>query len=842
MPQYSYPGVYVQEVQGGPAPISGTSPSTCAFVGFTLEGKINEPVLVQSLTEFKRKFGGFTALSKVPTGVNLFFTNGGQQARIVRVVASDASKSSGELLENITNEALTPDTAPNAVLKNIVFTNDILTGLPVAKGSSTVEGLKVIEGGAGATITFEDVSGNGVLVGKLTASGALVANTSGTVDYETGEITLTYDSAPVATITYSANYNRVNIRNVMSWEGATGNDFRISIEGDSNYENRATASFSRYILNVDRKNSEGAFETQETFDNLVISDSSSDRFISTVVNDENSGSDFVRISGFADTANPSALNGSSVSSEALTFSPALDGLESQFAFDLANSASQSSFSGTFNLAYKEVLGSIAGAVNSITNVTGGMSAVAKDILDTNGIVVAKLNLELTGLGAIEVSLQGDGSGTVSGQHIDAGTTCQVTINADAGTYTITSNNGDTVKANAEIALTYVRKNPITLVDDGAGVLEIASSSAGDNDIILDINGTNSIVYGERASTNATVNVKFKLTSNPSQGPVDIAGDVAVATYHKQASKASILSALAGGSNGSSIARSNISSATLVADSKGLYALNKIDDLLQIVIPDFETSSLVSQDLVDYCSTRKDRFALISVPQGFDYQDAIDYKRSTINRNTSSFSAIYYPHLKIIDPVTEREVLFPPSSVVAGIYARVDQNRNVSKAPAGTVDGSVRGATGVEFELSPSEVGSTNLAHVNNIVNYPYTGLCVWGGRTMQVGLDFPYIQMRRLFMFVEKTVFNGTQGFVFESNTASLRFQIKAQIESFLLGLFNSGHFAGESPASSFFVVCDSSNNTEATIAKGLLFIDVGLAPTKPAEFIVFRFQQKTGE
>ena len=102
--------------------------------------------------------------------------------------------------------------------------------------------------------------------------------------------------------------------------------------------------------------------------------------------------------------------------------------------------------------------------------------------------------------------------------------------------------------------------------------------------------------------------------------------------------------------------------------------------------------------------------------------------------------------------------------------------------------------------------------------------------------------MRRLFMFAEKAVFDSTQVFVFESNNAGLRQQVKGLVESYLLGLFNTGHFSGSTPSQAFFVVCDESNNPPSSVAKGLLFVDVGMAPTRPAEFIVFRFQQKTLE
>jgi phage tail sheath protein FI len=178
----------------------------------------------------------------------------------------------------------------------------------------------------------------------------------------------------------------------------------------------------------------------------------------------------------------------------------------------------------------------------------------------------------------------------------------------------------------------------------------------------------------------------------------------------------------------------------------------------------------------------------------------------------------------------------------GVFARTDAQANVSTAPAGTSRGILNFSTGLEFYMTPEQAGVTNQVNVNNLVQFPTTGRVVWGARTLQIGGEFPYVQMRRLFMFLEKSVFTNSQQFVFENNGAALQTRVRLAVESFLLGLFNAGYFSGNTPAQSFFVICDSTNNPPAQVAQGILTCDIGVAPTRPAEFVVFRFQQKALE
>jgi phage tail sheath protein FI len=305
-------------------------------------------------------------------------------------------------------------------------------------------------------------------------------------------------------------------------------------------------------------------------------------------------------------------------------------------------------------------------------------------------------------------------------------------------------------------------------------------------------------------------------------------------------QSNVVGLLTGGSDGSATDSDDVVSPLLAADMRALYSFGKVDELMQLVAADFQTDTYVMDALLTYAELMKDKFVLGAVPYGMEYQAAVTWKRFTLNRY-SSFGALYYPHIKIRDPLTGTNVDVPPGGHIAGVYARTDATKNVGKAPAGMEDGVLAWSTGLEYTLTPTQVGVLTENKINCLVQWPHTGRVVWGARSLDVsGGEWPYLQMRRLFMFVEKSVFRSTHVHVFKNNGPQLWNEISTQLVTFLTGLQQGGYFAGNSPSESFFVVCNRSNNPQNTVDQGIVYCDVGIAANKPCEFICFRFSQKS--
>lgn len=285
---------------------------------------------------------------------------------------------------------------------------------------------------------------------------------------------------------------------------------------------------------------------------------------------------------------------------------------------------------------------------------------------------------------------------------------------------------------------------------------------------------------------------------------------------------------------------------LSANYAGMYAFNKVEEILQVVIPDFAGNTLITSDQLDYAALRTtqphggDRFIILTTPSGYTAQEAVDWYRFTLGRN-SDYAALYWPWVRVADPLNNnRPTLFPPLGHIAGVYARTDATKNVGKSPGGTVDGALTYLTGLETVTTLADRDVVYPNKINPLISGVQTGLAVWGVRTISNVPDWRYINARRLFMFLEKSVYNATWWAVFENNGPALWAKVSSQIGSFLSNLFSNGYFAGANPSEAYFVVCDASNNTAESIEAGQVVIDIGVAPNKPAEFIRLRFQQKS--
>jgi hypothetical protein len=210
------------------------------------------------------------------------------------------------------------------------------------------------------------------------------------------------------------------------------------------------------------------------------------------------------------------------------------------------------------------------------------------------------------------------------------------------------------------------------------------------------------------------------------------------------------------------------------------------------------------------------------------------------------SAFFFPWVLAPDPLQEGALRqFPPSGFVAGVYARTDATRGVWKAPAGS-EASLNGASGLAITMSDAENGQLNPVGVNCLRTLPVYGNVVWGSRTLHGHNDraseWKYVPVRRTALFLEESLYRGTQWVVFEPNDEPLWAQIRLNIGAFLHNLFRQGAFQGTSPRDAYFVKCDRETTTQTDINLGIVNILVGFAPLKPAEFVVLKIQQIAGD
>jgi len=284
---------------------------------------------------------------------------------------------------------------------------------------------------------------------------------------------------------------------------------------------------------------------------------------------------------------------------------------------------------------------------------------------------------------------------------------------------------------------------------------------------------------------------------------------------------------------------------------GIYALEDVDLFNIMCIPrtgaatDATFDAAISAALA-YCEEKR-AFFILETPTGIDtMQEVKNWRAGKGSLISSKNAALYFPRVKIADAKDEfRLRSVGASGTMAGLYARTDTNRGVWKAPAGT-EATLKGVSELEYVLSDRENGVLNPLGINCLRNFPVYGNISWGSRTMEgadaLASEWKYIPVRRLALYLEESLFRGTQWVVFEPNDEPLWAQIRLNVGAFMNNLFKQGAFQGSSPKEAYFVKCDSETTTQNDINLGIVNIMVGFAPLKPAEFVMIKIQQLTGQ
>ncbi len=266
---------------------------------------------------------------------------------------------------------------------------------------------------------------------------------------------------------------------------------------------------------------------------------------------------------------------------------------------------------------------------------------------------------------------------------------------------------------------------------------------------------------------------------------------------------------------------------------GLQAFIENNNVSIMAIPGV-TDPTVQSTLIAFCENKTSCFAILDIPIDKKKVDEISAFRDMYD---STYAAIYHPWLEMLDPLLKRTAYFPPSGAMAGIYARVDTDRGVHKAPANET---VSGCTGLSCNYNDAEQDILNPIGVNLIRAFTGRGIRVWGARTLSSNGLWKYINVRRLFIYVEQSIKNNTNWVVFEPNSEVLWSRVTRTIQSFLATCWRDGALAGTAPEQAYFVECGPTTMTQDDIDNGRLICNIGIAPVKPAEFVIFRITQKT--
>jgi phage tail sheath protein FI len=286
----------------------------------------------------------------------------------------------------------------------------------------------------------------------------------------------------------------------------------------------------------------------------------------------------------------------------------------------------------------------------------------------------------------------------------------------------------------------------------------------------------------------------------------------------------------------------------VAERSGVGGLETCDEITMVCCPDLmsayqqgaldlEAVQAVQLAMIAHCELMGDRMAILDPPPGLNPQQVKEWRVDGAGYD-STHAVMYWPWVKVMNPAGGTSMFLPPSGHVAGIWGRNDDTRGVHKAPANEV---VRGALSLEVQITRNEHDLLNPVGINCLRSFPGRGIRVWGARTLSSDPAWRYLNVRRLFNYLEESILNGTQWCVFEPNDAALWARIRRTISAFLVNEWRKGALFGATPDESFYVKCDSETNPAEAIDAGQVLCEVGVAPVKPAEFVVFRLAQFSG-
>jgi phage tail sheath protein FI len=816
MPEYLAPGVYVEEVPSGSKPIEGVSTSTAAMVGMTQRGPVNVPTLVTSFGNFTRTFGGLLDPDLFPSGrdalpyaVEGFFTNGGGRVFITRIVGKNADESTLALSalaagETAGTRKLSVAAQADASVIEVANASGIVAGdvLVIADGprseSVTVAGLNpslLLVG----TLAHDYAAGNTVTLETLTAiTGKLQSNLGAGVQQlslddatgvTNGKVLYLRDSGTDRTLD-----EFITVGNV-SGAGPFTVDFTPALA-----HGHLIASTTISTLAASATATTLSADTVAGRDPAVLPVASGTGFAADkviLVSDGGPNKEFAIVT--AVQTDPASVN----LTAPLALSHAKDTLVSRAVGGLeVHALSPGIWGDSLRVWTRE-----AAQVQTVL----GKPAAATD----DSITVATA------------------FGLFSGSVVSVGGTVAVvkSVNAASGLVTLTAQLG---AAHAGGAAVVSQEFSLT-------VERIENGKAAESETFEKL----SLADGHPRNAMAIVGSWNNVTDTPSRGGSSNLIRLAPPAVPAPATSAFLHNLplhLEGGADDAI----NVTDVTYVGQTSddpagrtGIQALENEPAVSIVAVPG-RTSVTVQNALIAHCERMRYRFAVLDTPLGARLTEARAHRQNY----DSTRAAVYYPGLVIADrfaPPGELRTI-TPSGHVLGIMARTDVTRGVHKAPANEV---VRGILQFETKLGKGEQDILNPLHVNCFRDFreENRGLRLYGARVATSDPEFKYINVRRLLLFIEQSLDTGLQWAVFEPNDQPLWDTVKQSVTNFLTTVWRSGALEGLKAEEAFFVrIGYNITMTQDDIDNGRMIVEIGVAPVKPAEFVIVRISQKTRE
>jgi phage tail sheath protein FI len=849
MPEYLHPGVFVEEVSSGVRPIEGVGTSTAGFVGITAKGVPNKATFITTWAQFVRAFGYLIPNSYLPYAVSQFFSNGGKRCYVVRALNQISSVAANNSLNDRETAAAQPTLRVQAKGAG-GWGNGLIVIVQNGTNSPTTE-FKLI-------IAQDDPANTVELWDNLSMDPSSLDYVETSINDVSDYIQVTDLKASIASKMATAT----TLNPLANPVPFAGGGETLIIETTDGTQNTLTFTGNTAPADVVSKiNAAWApFNVSAAQDGsgklvLTLNTPGYDKYFILSGTATAAGRPLEGLAGFAQGSGPAI--------------PAILKSTSQATFD--TSGGKNVFKITVHGdALPDVNVTSGAAVPASTLVTDFNTEFAtkakgtvRASLEGQRVVISTVN---TGAADTGLQITGAGEPSLTFRRLDRGGVANDIINgqgrsdpalvqsapgpfafADNSAFTIATNNGVLGAAtSATVNITSAVFPNLAQVTAAQLVASINGVAAGN--FTASAEGNTVVIRSARKGPFYTLtvtdgtkspNIQMRFSTVTQTGYAE--GDATSPYFRPAVGQVKLLH----GDDGGQVTGSDLIGSGAL--KTGIHAFDDVKDVNFIAIPGASDPNVVSQ-AVGYCTVRHDCF-FIADPPGKVTKDTptedppkvLDYLNNHITTKTS-YGGLYYPWMLIADDVGAGKNptrYVPPSGFIAGLYARIDNTRGVWKAPAGT-EASVIGPISLEYSVTDAEQDILNPAGVNCIRQFAASGIVVWGARTLSTRSDpeWRYVPVRRYAIYLEQSIYYGTQWAVFEPNDETLWASLKANIEDFMMGEFRKGALAGATPDKAFKVKCDADLNPPSEVNAGRVNMEVHFAPLKPAEFVIIRISQ----